>query len=200
MTGNSTPLIWKEISVTPWNSLTEPFFRTIRMEMLFPLSTIKKFHAKIVFVAWLRDLSWEVKVVYLFFLFFQGNTSRKFWTFQLFYFPVFWLQIPYAFAIIFMACHVMAFPTWTCELHCVVSGQRFRCVGLVQKISARCKKANNTVPCVFSFFFICAFILSIDQNSNILYHYLFPRTLLFITLFLKRMFFYLLFITNRTWN
>ena len=135
-----------------------------------------------------------------FFLFFQGNTSRKFWTFQLFYFPVFWLQIPYAFAIIFMACHVMAFPTWTCELHCVVSGQRFRCVGLVQKISARCKKANNTVPCVFSFFFICAFILSIDQNSNILYHYLFPRTLLFITLFLKRMFFYLLFITNRTWN
>ena len=29
--------------------------------MLFPLSTIKKFHAEIIFVAWLRDLSWEVQ-------------------------------------------------------------------------------------------------------------------------------------------
>ena len=33
----------------------------------FPLSIIKKFHAEIVFVAWLRDLSWEVEIVYLFF-------------------------------------------------------------------------------------------------------------------------------------
>ena len=29
--------------------------------MLFPVSTIKKFHAEAVFLAWLRDLSWEVQ-------------------------------------------------------------------------------------------------------------------------------------------
>ena len=50
--------------------------------MFFPLSTIKKFYAEIVFVAWLRDLSWEVKIVYLFL---QENTSRKFFILLLFY-------------------------------------------------------------------------------------------------------------------
>ena len=70
--------------------------------MLFPISTIEKFHAEIVFVAWLRDVSWEVKIVYLFF---QGNTSRKFLNLLLFYLPVFWPQISSAFAIIFAECH-----------------------------------------------------------------------------------------------
>ena len=43
--------------------------------MFFPLSTIKKFHVEIVFVAWLGDLSWEVKIVCLFL---QENSFRKF--------------------------------------------------------------------------------------------------------------------------
>ena len=71
--------------------------------MFFPLSTIKKFHVEIVFVAWLRDLSWETKIVYIFF--FQEDTSRKFLILLLSYFPVFWLQISSAFAIIFADCH-----------------------------------------------------------------------------------------------
>ena len=36
-------------------------------KFFFPLSTIKKFHVEMVFVAWLRDLSREIKIVYLFF-------------------------------------------------------------------------------------------------------------------------------------
>ena len=83
-----------------------------------------------------------------------------------------------------------------------------RCVGLAQKISARC----NTGSYFFSFFFICIFILFLalshlhfflihsarslrfgrrlwkvntDQNWNLFYHYFFQRPLLFITLFLK---------------
>ena len=46
--------------------------------MFFPLSTIKKFHVEIVFVAWLRDLSWEVKIVYLFFFFFKKTLLENF--------------------------------------------------------------------------------------------------------------------------
>ena len=67
MTGNSAPFIWKEISNSPINSFTAPCFQKIRLKMFFPLSTTKKFHTEIVFVAWLRDLSWEIKIVYLFF-------------------------------------------------------------------------------------------------------------------------------------
>ena len=70
--------------------------------MFFPLSTIKKFQAEIVFVAWLRDLSWKVKIVYLFL---QENNSRKFLNLLLFYLSVFWPQISSAFAIIFADCH-----------------------------------------------------------------------------------------------
>ena len=69
--------------------------------MFFPLSTIKKFHVEIVFVAWLRDLSWEVKI----FFFFQEDTSGKFLILLLSYLPVFWLQISSAFAIIFADCY-----------------------------------------------------------------------------------------------
>ena len=68
----------------------------------FPLSTIKKFHAEIVFEAWQGNLSGEVKIVYLLFL---ENSSRKCLILLLFYLPFFWLQISSAFAIIFAACH-----------------------------------------------------------------------------------------------
>ena len=173
--------------------------------MLFPLSTIKKFHAEIVFVAWLRDLSWAVTIVYLFF---QESTSRKFFNLLLFYWPVFRLQILSASAIIFAECHglscVYVRASWCTALFRVsLRGVRLRCVGLAKKTSARCKRASNTGSCVFSFFFICIFILSlalshmydflipsarslrfgsrlwkvnIDQNWKSFYHFLFKRT------------------------
>ena len=170
--------------------------------MFFPLSTIKKFQVEIVFVAWLRDLSWEVKIVYLFF--FQEDTSGKLLILLLSYSPVFWLQISSAFAIIFADCyglscvHVRA-SSYTALFRVSLSGVGLRCVGLAQKISARC----NTASYVFSFFFICIFILflalshmyvyfapsvrslrfgsrlwnvNIEQNWNLFYHYLFQRT------------------------
>ena len=90
-------------------------------------------------------------------------------------------------------------------------GVGLRCVGLAQKISARC----NTGSYVFSFFFICIFILLLALSH--IYVFLFPQRvpsdlevgyeksiltrtetfsiticfkepLLFITLFLKRIF------------
>ena len=102
-------------------------------------------------------------------------------------------------------------------------GVGLRCVGLAQKISARC----NTGSYVFSFFFIWIFILLLALSH--IYVFLFPQRvpsdlevgyeksiltrtetfsiticfkepLLFITLFLKRACFYLLLIFIRTWN
>ena len=58
--------------------------------MVFPLSTIKKVHAEIELVTWLRDLSWKVKIV----VSLRENTSRKFLILLLFYLPVLWLQFP----------------------------------------------------------------------------------------------------------
>ena len=125
--------------------------------MFFPLSTIKKFQAEIVFVAWLRDLSWKVKIVYLFL---QENNSRKFLNLLLFYLPVFWPQISSAFAIIFADCHGLSCvhvraSSYTGLFRVSLGGVGLRCVGLAQKISAR----GNTGSYVFSFFFICIFIL-----------------------------------------
>ena len=126
----------------------------------FSLFTIKKFHAEIVFVTWLRDLPWEVKIVYQFF---QENTSRKFLNLLLFYLPVFLLQLSSAFAIIFVERHglscVHVRASWYTLLFRVsLLGVGLRCVGLAQKISARCKRASNTGSYLFSFFFICIFI------------------------------------------
>ena len=84
-------------------------FPKIRLENVFPLSTIEKFHAEIVFVAGLRDRSWEVKNVYLFF---QDNASRKFLNLLLCYLPVFWLQ--YRLQLPLFSLNVMAFAC-TCE-------------------------------------------------------------------------------------
>ena len=78
--------------------------------MFFPLSTIKKFHAEIVFVAWLRDLSWEVKIVCLFLL---ESTSRKFLILLLFHLPVFYCK--YRLHLLLFSLIVMAFPACTCE-------------------------------------------------------------------------------------
>ena len=182
--------------------------------MLFPPSTIKKFHAKILFVAWLCDLSWEVK---MFHLFFQGKTSRKFLSLLLIYLPVFWLRISSCHG---LSCvHVRA--SWY-EFHCVVC----RCGS-----KDICKSSSNTGSYVVSFFFICICILflalsymyvffipslhslrfenrlwkvNIDQNWNPLSHYLFQRTLVIYNFISEENVFlfaiYLLFIAIRTWN
>ena len=139
--------------------------------MFFPLSTIKKFQAEIVFVAWLRDLSWKVKIVYLFL---QENNSRKFLNLLLFYLPVFWPQISSAFAIIFADCHGLSCvhvraSSYTGLFRVSLGGVGLRCVGLARKISARC----NTGSYVFSFFFIWIFILLLALSH--IYVFLFPQ-------------------------
>ena len=124
----------------------------------FPLSTIKNFHTEIVFVVWLRDLSWEVKIVCLFL---QESTSRKFLILLLFYLPVFYCK--YRQQLLLFSLIVIAFPACTCEsvdrytapFLVFLRGVRLRCVGLTRKISAHC----NTGSYVFSFFFIFIFIL-----------------------------------------
>ena len=125
-----------------------PCFQKVRLENVFSTFNHQEIpRIEIVFVAWLRDLSWEVKIVNFFF-FFQEDTSRKFLILLLSYFPVFWLQILSAFAIIFADCHGLSYQV-------SLGGVGLRCIGLAQKISARC----NTGFYASSFFFICIFIL-----------------------------------------
>ena len=81
------PLIWKEITIALWNSLTPLCFQKIRLEMII-VSTFH--HQKIPRTNSIYSRNGEVKIVYLFF---QGNTSRRFLNLLLFYLPVFWLQI-----------------------------------------------------------------------------------------------------------
>ena len=95
-----------------------------------------------------------------FFFFFQEDTSRKFLILLLSYFPVFWLQILSAFAIIFADCHGLSYVqvragSYTALFQVSLGGVGLRCIGLAQKISARC----NTGFYASSFFFICIFIL-----------------------------------------
>ena len=112
-------------------------------------------------------------------------------------------------AIIFAECHgpscVCVRGIWYTALFRVsLRGVGLRCVGLAQKMSARCKRASNTGSCGFSFSLIFIFILSlalshmyvfflilsaptsdlesrlwkvnIDQKWNLFHHYLFQRT------------------------
>ena len=186
--------------------------------MLFPPSTIKKFHAKILFVAWLCDLSWEVK---MFHLFFQGKTSRKFLSLLLIYLPVFLLRISSCHG---LSCvHVRA--SWY-EFHCVVC----RC-GWLKRYLHAAKVQATQVPMLSPFslfvsvssflqYHICMFFLipsvrslrfenrlwkvNIDQNWNPLSHYLFQRTLVIYNFISEENVFLfainLLFIAIRTWN
>ena len=122
------------------NSLTTPCFQKIRMENIF-----STFHHQeiprigIVFVGSLRDLLWEVKIVHLFF---QEGTSTKFLILLLSYFPVFWMQMSSAFAIIFADCHGLScvhvrassytglfssFPGW-CRAYVCRSGSKDICM------------------------------------------------------------------------
>ena len=108
------------------------------------------------------------------YFFFQERTSRKFLILLLSYFPVFWLQISSAFAIIFADCHGLSCvhvraSSYTGLFRVSLGGVGLRCVGLAQKISARC----NTGSYVFSFFFIWIFILLLALSH--IYVFLFPQ-------------------------
>ena len=87
------------------------------------------------------------------YLFFQGNTSRKFLILLLFYLPIFLLQLSSAFAIVFAECndlcvHVQA--SWYTALFRVsLLDVEPRCVGLAEKISARCMLSNTAKPLRF---------------------------------------------------
>ena len=123
--------------------------------MFFPLSTIKKFHSEIVFVVWLRDV--RSKNCLSFFL--QENTSTKFLSFLLFYFPFFLLKISSAFAIIFVDCqglscvHVRA-RWYTAPFRVSLRGVGPRCVGLARKVSSK------TDSYMFFTFYLFVFLLS----------------------------------------
>ena len=139
------------------HSLTALCFQKIRLKMFFPLSTIKKFHSEIVFVVWLRD----VRSKNCLFFFFQENTSTKFLSFLLFYFPVFWLKISSSFAIIFADCHGLSCVhvrtrCYTAPFRVSLRGDGPRCVGLARKVSSRC----NTDSYVFFIFSLFVFLLS----------------------------------------
>ena len=110
------------------------------------------------------------------------DTSKKFLILLLSYLPVlflfcfvlFWMQISSAFAIIFADCHGLSCvhvraSSYTGLFRVSLAGVGLMCVGLVQKISARC----NTGSYVFSFFFICIFILLLALSH--IYVFLFPQ-------------------------
>ena len=106
--------------------------------------------------------------------FFQEDTSRRFLILLLSYFPVFWLQISSAFTIIFADCHGLSCvhvraSSYTALFRVSLRGVGLKCVGLAQKISARC----NTSSYVFSFSFIWIFILLLALSH--IYVFLFPQ-------------------------
>ena len=91
--------------------------------MVFPLCTIKKFHVEIVFVAWLCDLSWEVKIVFLFFKKAPPESSLSFCHLICLFFDCkYHLHLP-LFSLI-----VMAFPACTCEQVHIQHSFEFLCV------------------------------------------------------------------------
>ena len=95
------------------------------------------------------------------FIFFFQDISRKFLILLLSYFSIF-LTANIIFICYFFSLIIMALPACTCE-------PGLRSVSLAQKISARC----NTGSYVFSFFFICIFILLLALSH--IYVFLFPQ-------------------------
>ena len=131
-----------------------------------------------------------------------------------------------AFVIIFVMAFpaVMFEPVGTSTYRVSFRGVRFRCVGLAQKISARCKSASNTGSYVFPFYLflflfsflhshICTFFHSLSAFPQIckwavkshinrtwhpFYHYLFQRTPCYLYLYFSRECFYSL-LEHETW-
>ena len=106
--------------------------------------------------------------------FFQEDTSGKFLI--LCYLICLSFDCKYHLHLLLFSLIVVAFPACTCEpVHiqhsfeflCMLSGLGW--VGFAQKISARC----NTGSYVFSFFFICIFILLLALSH--IYVFLFPQ-------------------------
>ena len=129
---------------SPINSLTTPCFQKIRLENIF--STFH--HQKVP----RRNSICSVTASFACFL----------------------LQISSAFAIIFADCHGLSCvhvraSSYTALFRVCLRGVGLRCVGLAQKISARC----NTGSYVFSFFFIWIFILLLALSH--IYVFLFPQ-------------------------
>ena len=121
--------------------------------MYFPLSTIKKFHVEIVFVAWLRDLMRSKNSL----SFFSKDTSGKFLILLLSYLPGFWLQTSSAFTIIFADCHGLSCvhvraSSYTALVRVSMRGVGLRCVGPAKGFL----HAATRVP-VFSPFSLFAF-------------------------------------------
>ena len=105
----------------------------------------------------------------LFIFFFQEDTSRKFLILLLSYFPAFGQKISSAFAITFADCHGLSCvhvraSSYTALIRVSLGGVRLKCVGLAQKISAR----FNMGSYIFSFFFICIFILFLALSHRYL--------------------------------
>ena len=162
--GKLCPLIWKEISVAPRNSLNALCFQKIRLENV--VSTIhhqeiprKNIICSVTVWPFLRSKNVPP-------FFFQGKTFRKFLSLLLIYLPVFWLRISSCHG---LSCvHVRA--SWY-EFHCVVC----RC-GWLKRYLHAAKVQATRVPmlspfslfvsvssflqyhiCMFFFYSLCAF-------------------------------------------
>ena len=105
--------------------------------------------------------------------FFFRDASRKFLILLSSYFPVFWLRISSAFAIIFTDCYGLScMRVWASSYPTLfqvsLGGVRLRCVGLAQKISAHCNTG----------FYVSPFSLFVFLFSSLHYHsyvFLFPQ-------------------------
>ena len=109
----SSPIKFINYAMCPENK-TGKYFSTFHHQ---------KFHAEIVFVAWLRDLSWEVKIVFLFFKKTPPESSLSFCHLICLFFDCkYHLHLP-LFSLI-----VMAFPACTCEQVHIQHSFEFLCV------------------------------------------------------------------------
>ena len=193
--------------------------------MFFPLSTIKKFHVEIVFVAWLRDLSWEVKIFFPFFL--KRHLQKVLY-------PSVILFACFLTANIICICHYFRWLSWpflraraSKFIYSTLSSFFAWCRAWV------CRSGSKDI-CPLQHGFLCFLLflylyfysplciithiwfffprrvpldLEIGYEKSILTRtetffitIFFREPLLFITLFLKRIYFYLPFTSISTWN
>ena len=163
-----------------WRETLPPYFKRntnspmkfIKCTMLLEnktgnvVSATKKFHVEILLVAWLRDLSWEVKIVYLFF--FKV-------TLIVILFAYFWQT-----ANVVCICHHFRWMSWPFPrarssqliqalFRVSLRGVGFRCVGLAQKMFARCQSASNTGTYLFSFSLFVFFLFLALSHMNVFF-------------------------------
>ena len=166
----------------------------MRLENVFPLSTIKKFHAEIVFVAWLHDLSWEVKIAMFFCkkILLESSCSICYFIFLFF-------DSKYRLHLLLFSLVVMASPSCTCEpvgiqhlfeFLCVVSYSNDICTlqhgvlcfllflySYFYSLFCIITRVCFLIPSAYSFRFGSRlWKVNVDQNWNLFYRYLFQRT------------------------